>query len=157
MSDDPAADYFATLDAGLPPLDLTREERVLDQLLGRSHDVDILLHAHLIIEQKLIRLLERTGVSDDVDSSFPVRNRLARDLGLISDARFRTLFVVNRVRNKFAARADYKLVRDDVAAVARHLDRNAIREAIGTASTPAAQMRALLAFVYRHLGDEDVA
>jgi predicted RNA-binding protein len=153
--DDAGAAYLRKLEEELPPLDFTTEERHLDELLTVGKEVDVILNAQLMLEHKLIRLLERTGVADDMNGSFPLRSRLACDLGLISDARYRALFVVNRIRNKFAHELDYHLTAEDVSAVARHLDGVVIADVLGHEQTALAQMRAFLAYLWTHL-DSDI-
>jgi hypothetical protein len=143
------------LEAELPPLDFSTEEQRMSELLAAPREVDVVLHAQLVLEYKLIKLLERTGVTDDVNSSFPLRCRLARDLGLISEARYRALYVLNRVRNMFAQSLDYRLTVEDVNGIARHIDVTERYEAIGSAPQPIEQMRSLLAFLWTHV-DSDV-
>jgi hypothetical protein len=143
------------LEAELPPLDFSAEERRMTELLAAPRDVDVVLHAQLILEYKLIKLLERTGVTDDVNSSFPMRCRLSRDLGLISETRYRALYVLNRVRNLFAQSLDYRLTADDVNGIARHIDVTERYEALGSDPAPLDQMRSLLAFLWTHV-DSDV-
>ncbi len=143
------------LESELPPLDFSREERLLTLMLNVPQEIDVILHAELLLEYKLIKLLERTGVTDDVNSSFSLRCRLARDLGLISEARYRALYVLNRVRNQFASALDYKVTSDDINAIARHVDVTERYEAIGSDPKPFDQMRSLLTFLWTHI-DSDV-
>lgn len=143
------------LEAELPPLDFSVEERRLTEMLSGAGAVDMILRAQLLLEHKLIRLLERTGVTDDANSSFPLRCRLARDLGLISELRYRSLYVLNRVRNKFAQNLDYKLTAEDVEAIARHVDVTERYEAVGADPRAVEQMRSLLVFLWTHV-DSDV-
>lgn len=142
------------LEGQLPPLDFSREEKLLTVMLNTRHDVDVVLHAQVLLEYKLIKLLERTGVTDDVNSSFPLRCRLARDLGLISEARYRALYVLNRVRNQFAQSLDYKLTAADVNAIARHIDVTERYEAIGSDPAPHDQMRAVCTFLWTHIDSD---
>jgi hypothetical protein len=154
-ANDDAHAALRKLEAELPPLDFSREERLLTLMLGVPQEIDVILHAELLLEYKLIKLLERTGVTDDVNSSFPLRCRLARDLGLISEARYRALYVLNRVRNQFAQALDYKMSDADVNAIARHIDVTERYEAIGSDPKPVDKMRSLLAFLWTHI-DSDV-
>jgi hypothetical protein len=143
------------LQSELPPLDFSADERRLTELLAAPRELDVVLHAQLVIEFKLIKLLERTGVTDDVNSSFPLRCRLARDLGLISETRYRSLYVLNRVRNKFAQSLDYRLSVEDVDAIARQIDVTERYEAVGADPQPIDQMRSVLKYLWTHI-DSDV-
>jgi len=154
QSDDVRA-ALRKLESELPPLDFSREEKLLTVMLSVRHDIDVVLHAEVLLEYKLIKLLERTGVTDDVNSSFPLRCRLARDLGLITEARYRALYVVNRVRNQFAQNLDHKLTAEDVSSIARHIDVTERYEAIGSDPKPHDQMRSVLAYLWAHI-DSDV-
>ena len=153
--DDDVRAALRKLESELPPLDFSADERRLTELLAAPRDLDIVLHAQLVIEYKLIKLLERTGVNDDVNSSFPLRCRLARDLGLISETRYRSLYVFNRVRNKFAQSLDYKLSADDVEAIGRQIDVTERYEAVGADPLPIDQMRSVLKYLWTHI-DSDV-
>jgi hypothetical protein len=143
------------LESELPQLDFSAEERRLNEMLAAPSQVDVVLRAQLLLEYKLIRLLERTGVTDDPNASFPLRCRLARDLGLISELRYRSLYVLNRVRNKFAQSLEYQLTVEDVEGIARHIDVTERYEAIGADPRPFEQMRSLLVFLWTHI-DSDV-